>query len=123
MLRRLQSSLAYRAKWARLGIVYVRKPKLDSIKCGPKRVQTRVFSPSGTRCRIVSKRYAVGFEIHCPGGALSNWALKSQSPSKPHGYDAACQFTLAGPFSQMEVRHFVLEIGSDESLKVQHPHA
>jgi FkbM family methyltransferase len=32
MLRRLQSSLAYRAKWARLGIVYVRKPKLDSIR-------------------------------------------------------------------------------------------
>ena len=34
----LRSSLVYRAKWARLGVIYARSPRLDFVRIGPHRV-------------------------------------------------------------------------------------
>jgi hypothetical protein len=49
MLRRIASSLRYRAKWAKLGVFYARRPEADRIKVGGRNV--RLVFPEAERSR------------------------------------------------------------------------
>ena len=49
MLKRIASSLKYRAKWAKLGVLYARRPQTHRIKVGGRNV--RLVFPDEERSR------------------------------------------------------------------------